>query len=125
METVADPVTWAGATSFGWLRAWSQNLRARQETRREARLDSKLVPGETRFFDAYCHGGERQREVLAIDYDFLIRPAVRRELRRSAAGQTSDPGVLESEFLAAEPAGDLSAFRANMRYLRACIRGIA
>lgn len=100
-----------------WLRAVSERFREG----REARLDHRLVPAEAQFFDAYCRGGARQREVLAIDYDFFAWPAVRRQLRRAAAGGSLDVVEMEAQFAEVEPGGDLEAFRENLRYLARCI----
>ena len=92
---------WVGRRTIlsGWLRAAGERFREW----RQIRLDHRLVPAEAQFFDAYCRGGARQREVLTLDYGFFARPGVQRQLRHAAEGGSYDVGEMESQFADAEP----------------------
>lgn len=104
---------------------WIARIERWVQARQVARLDRRLVPAETRFFDAYCRGGSRQFDNLVIDYAFIDRPRVRAALRRLAASGPSVLAELEAEFLAAEPIGDLTAARSNLEYLVQCVRAFS
>lgn len=72
------------------------------------------------FFDAYCRGGEKSNEPLVIDYDFFLRPGVKRELEKLRRSYTMDIEALLNEFEAHSSKPEKEEFIDNIEYFYLC-----
>lgn len=97
-------------------------LAAKWDAWRSSRLEQRLAPAESHFFNAYGRGGTHPGRDLVIDFTFTTRPQVREVLRRTVLGRPPNRETLEKEYRAWEPNPDFARFRANAEHLVGLLR---